>query len=140
MDDMKAKIKELEKKDWPEISAAAWVRTDGRCAYCGADILENVTTYSAGETEHILPKSKYENRHWEILNTTLACKRCNNAKGTWDPNEDDPIVTDENEKITKEQHEALIGRVKNCIKEKIATTNEEFEMAKAIIRPEDKNK
>jgi 5-methylcytosine-specific restriction endonuclease McrA len=131
------KIEKLAELKWPKISAAAWIRTEGKCAYCGADMLANATAYFTGFTEHILPTWKYRNRYADPFNATLACKHCNEAKGKWDPNGEGEqrIVTDAHRAITQTQHDRLIERVKEHIKEYKDASEKNFQTVKGIIRP-----
>ena len=137
MTDDNGKIDELKNLGFSEMAANAWVKANGKCAYCGADLLQNMATYYCGVTEHILPKSKYENRENEILNAALSCIDCNQIKGQWDPNEGGKIV-EGNDPLTQDQREKLIERVKDYIQEEDRKTKHvnDFEKARAIIRVE----
>lgn len=50
----------------------------GICAYCEAEV--SVANYM--EVEHFHPKSQYDTYKLHIKNLHLACKRCNNPKGS----------------------------------------------------------
>lgn len=63
------------------IKDAVVADTDGKCAYCEARML-NV---DYGDIEHIRPKKIYPDLVVAWHNLTLACGRCNGAKGSkWD--------------------------------------------------------
>ncbi len=74
----------------PEIKEALRQETCGKCAYCESKILH----VAFGDVEHIVPKSKKPELTFIWANLTLACDRCNIAKGdregTLNPYEDNP--------------------------------------------------
>ncbi len=61
-------------KDRRRKKEVAYLRTDGKCAYCGgAFSLSRLTI------DHIVPLSK--GGSWRNENITVACDSCNQAKG-----------------------------------------------------------
>lgn len=76
--------------------------TDGKCAYCEAKML----SVSYGDIEHIRPKKIFPHLVVEWKNLTLACSRCNQAKGAkWDP--DLPFVNPYEDAIP--EHLSFLG-------------------------------
>ncbi|UPL14681.1 HNH endonuclease [Microbacterium galbinum] len=64
------------------IKQALASETAGKCAYCEAKML----AVSYGDIEHFRPKRIFPELVVEWANLTLACSRCNQAKGAkWDP-------------------------------------------------------
>lgn len=57
---------------------------DGKCAYCGLQLEDDINYYEATyiHREHIASKSKYPNFMFEELNLVLSCVRCNTKKMT----------------------------------------------------------
>jgi len=50
-------------------------KCNGRCQYCGADLLSTVFAYRCAEVDHLLPQGDpYRD---EISNLVLACRPCN---------------------------------------------------------------
>lgn len=77
----------------PEIRQALLAETSNKCAYCESQI----GIAHPGETEHKVPSSKDEMRHFDWMNLTRACTECNRRKNAFydehdgfvDPYEDD---------------------------------------------------
>jgi len=67
------------------VTANAWVESNGKCVYCGANMIESLLTWLSAEIDHILPKSTYPDLEWEPLNCVLCCRGCNCAKLKFDP-------------------------------------------------------
>lgn len=84
------------------IKQALTSETAGKCAYCEVKML----AASYGDIEHIRPKKIFPELVVEWKNLTLACSRCNQAKGAkWDP--DLPFVNPYEDAI--EEHLAFLG-------------------------------
>lgn len=84
------------------IKQALTSETAGKCAYCEAKML----AASYGDIEHIRPKKIFPELVVEWTNLTLACSRCNQAKGAkWDP--DLPFVNPYEDAI--QEHLSFLG-------------------------------
>jgi CRISPR/Cas system Type II protein with McrA/HNH and RuvC-like nuclease domain len=66
---------------------------DGRCAYCGRDLLTDLDTYMGGAADHIVPK-KWGGPDAQP-NLALSCAAGNNFKGQFNPQEGDSTKTKE---------------------------------------------
>lgn len=69
------------KTQWIKI----WARDNFCCAYCGANLLNDVISMSSAQIDHVLPKSKYKDYKDEDSNMVLACYCCNQIKRAFDP-------------------------------------------------------
>ena len=71
----------IEEKGYshPEVKGSLELETCGKCAYCES----HVTHAYWGDVEHILPKAVgcRPDLQFSYDNLTLACAKCNNAKG-----------------------------------------------------------
>jgi hypothetical protein len=98
-------------------SLAICLRDQGRCVYCGVDLMENrQLAYHFLSYDHLLPKHKYENLRCDINNLVFSCRSCNGTKRTWDPNEDGKIC-DGQAPLSDQQRDQLIHRVQERYKE-----------------------
>ena len=66
-------------------SVEAWVRDAGKCQYCGRYLYDSYAVLGDSDTDHILPRSKYELFKHEARNLVACCIECNKIKGDWDP-------------------------------------------------------
>ncbi|HEX3045275.1 MAG TPA: HNH endonuclease signature motif containing protein [Bacillota bacterium] len=101
-------------------TARAYLRYDGRCAYCGVDLLKDPLSYAAGTIDHLLPRTKYPDYIEHMDNYTLCCTSCNSIKGAMDvllPEEDPKSMLEDDEKkkklIERVQAEIQAQREKN---------------------------
>lgn len=66
-------------------TAVAFIKSKGRCIYCGIDLLSDWHNYQCSQLEHILPKAKYPDLEWNEDNCVLGCTACNMIKHNFDP-------------------------------------------------------
>jgi len=69
------------KYNHPDIKRAVRAETNGKCAYCEAD----VGAVAHGDIEHIYPKSLDDSRTFDWSNLGFACQICNQNKSNKDP-------------------------------------------------------
>jgi uncharacterized protein (TIGR02646 family) len=69
----------INKYSHNEVKEKLIEETNEKCAYCESYI----TDVSFGDIEHIVPKSLYPRLAVSWSNLTLACNKCNNAKGDY---------------------------------------------------------
>jgi len=75
--------------EWFPDSIALCLRHDGKCAYCGLDLLSSqAICYHLWCLDHLLPQATYPKLKDNRENHILACRSCNNIKGAFDPNND----------------------------------------------------
>ena len=74
----------IEKHNFNEGTALAYVESEGRCIYCGTELLENLLSYFSADIDHLLPKSTYPEQKNNIHNWVLSCHTCNLLKGKID--------------------------------------------------------
>jgi CRISPR/Cas system Type II protein with McrA/HNH and RuvC-like nuclease domain len=130
MDD---KIEKLMKAyRYNEGTARAYVESNGRCVYCGVDLLNNLCTYFSADIDHLLPKSKYPEFESWCENWVLSCRACNALKSKMDI---DPLPWSAKEAITIHKAE-LIALIQKIIKGKRINREKELLEIKSIIRGE----
>jgi len=66
-------------------SLQAFVRDAGKCQYCGRNLYDSYAVLGDSDTDHILPRSKYELLKHEARNLVACCIECNKVKADWDP-------------------------------------------------------
>ena len=74
----------IDLKFW-EPHARKLVRRNGRCVYCGADVLHDRLGYATLQWDHLLPKAHYRELKHDPNNIVLACQLCNSLKWDYDP-------------------------------------------------------
>ncbi len=87
-----------------------WLRDEGRCVYCGFDLLQSYEfAYYFYHYDHLLPKEerKYPELIREEWNLVLACRPCNELKHGFDPNRDALPGKNKPTPIYNEQHKVL---------------------------------
>jgi hypothetical protein len=117
--------------DFPEAFLMAWLadRHSDRtvvCAYCDLPLMSTEpTSFRHGTVDHLLPKSRYRQLELDQLNIVPCCYRCNAVKGRWDPNERDPVYSqnDLDDQLTKEQRDKLKARTRDYVHKKLETAH-----------------
>lgn len=113
-----------------EGTARAYVESNGKCVYCGVDLLNNLSTYFSADIDHLLPKSRYpEFKSWGE-NWVLSCRACNAMKSKMDI---DPLPWPAKEAITIHKAD-LIVLIQKRIEEKRIIREKELLEIKSIIR------
>jgi len=103
--------------------AKRWVRDEGKCVYCGLDLLQSYGfAYYFYDYDHLLPKEegKYPELMREEWNLVLTCSVCNKLKHSFDPNRDAipgkekpaPIYTPEHKVLSDAERTELISRAR----------------------------
>lgn len=131
MDDQeKVKVLQREFGWWYPIAVAA-VKANGKCEYCGEDLLDSRAGYSSMETDHLLPRTKYSEYAENEMNWGLACRSCNSMKRDYDPLEGEVLAA---EQMLREQRLELIYRVKKYLHDRVSAREKEWYRVKHIIR------
>jgi 5-methylcytosine-specific restriction endonuclease McrA len=87
----------------PNVWHAVFMRDNGYCRYCGADLLISRATYGGAQVDHV--QAVANNGGDELENLRLACSTCNCSLSRY------------NHLTTFEERKALMDR-KNVIHEK----------------------
>jgi HNH endonuclease len=96
---------------WNFNALQAFIRDGGRCAYCGKPLLETYGVSKTATADHLLPRSTYPERGWNVDNLVAACGECNRIKHHYDASEGKgkDLV------ITEEVRLSLVGKAKEEI-------------------------
>jgi hypothetical protein len=70
-----------KKHRWTKEKIVSYLRADGRCEYCGADVLSSCEAFWGSDWEHIVPRKKDGGEEFDWENIAVACRRCNTLKG-----------------------------------------------------------
>jgi len=83
----------MPKSEWPDWQV--YLRDRCRCVYCGFDGKHNLSAFCHLEIDHLIPDktAPYYNNH---ENKVVACRSCNDLKGTYNPQEGGNKSSDEN--------------------------------------------
>lgn len=130
-DNEKLKVKLLvEECGFAELTAQVYVAYNGKCVYCGEDLVKSSLGYSSGTIDHLLPKSKHPNHEWNENNLVLSCGLCNSLKSGVDilQQGEDPTDMLENSKLE------MIRRAKKVISDKIGVRHQNWWKARQILR------
>ena len=107
---------------WPQMVEIAW-RARFKCEYCFADLLGSVDDYHYNwEREHIIPTDAGGPDEFE--NWALACRRCNQFKGKWDP----ATVTG-----SDASREELVAAARRYVQSIRATREQELAEVRALV-------
>lgn len=63
-----------------ETTAQAYDDFDGRCGYCGQDLVEDRFHYASGTIDHLIPQADFPEGKWFQPNLILSCSICNSLK------------------------------------------------------------
>ena len=116
--------------------ACAFVKWDGRCAYCGEDLLASRSGYSGACIDHLVPSSLMQQSNcpdWadKPENIVLCCSSCNSMKHTMDVLEG----RDAREiLLDPERRESLIEDVRRRLRGKIKARESEWHKVSCIVR------
>ena|GEM_PF-4665730 len=69
------------KGPWTKEKIITYLRANGRCEYCGADVLSSCEAFWGSDWDHILPKHHGGEKDDFDANIAVACRRCNTLKG-----------------------------------------------------------
>ncbi|HEX9060678.1 MAG TPA: HNH endonuclease signature motif containing protein [Clostridia bacterium] len=113
-----------------EGTARAYLESNGKCVYCGVDLLKDISTFYSADIDHLLPKSKYPELESNIDNWVLSCRACNSIKGkmniadlSWTP-----------EKAVKEHKKELIKIISDHLAEKKINKETELKIIREIVQ------
>jgi CRISPR/Cas system Type II protein with McrA/HNH and RuvC-like nuclease domain len=141
-------LKELEKiandvcgqlralgREWYRDSVLVCIRHNGRCEYCGFDLLSNQgICYHFWCIDHLLPQSRYQELTDHPENKVLACTACNSVKSDYDPNAAVPIYS-RNGELTPDQRERFLECAKQYVETRNAQLEANFAKETALLRP-----
>src|SRR6185437_4963984 len=95
-------------REWYRDSVLVCIRHNGRCEYCGFDLLSRQgICYHFWCIDHLLPQSKYPELADHPENKVLSCKACNSVKSDHDPNAFIPIYSGNGE-MRSDQRERFL--------------------------------
>ena len=130
MTDQEARIQELtDLFEGRRGTARAYIDFEGRCAFCGRDLIGTPDAYSIGTIDHLLPKSRYPQLCDDEDNKALSCLICNGLKGGSDVlhRDEDPID------MVRNRRDELIKRSTAAIKQRSKKSLEDWKKVKAIV-------
>lgn len=114
-----------------------WLRDEGRCAYCGRNMLqERDIAYFFYHYDHVLPKKRHPTLQDAIWNKVLACHACNVWKQDFDPSSGGTPGTKKylgNIPATEEYRDQLIERAKGYIQEQKGPAEASFAGEREVI-------
>ncbi len=124
-----AKVQKLMLKyGWYEGIAHALVDADGKCVYCGENLLVTRLGYSSIVMDHLLPTAIYPAFEKNIENHVLSCASCN-----WMKSKYDPLFNGESDEDMLQKRDILIERCRNHLKPKIDARYNEWKSIKNLI-------
>lgn len=98
---------------WSADMIEMYLRCEGKCVYCGRDMLKNyiIMEFDA-QPDHLLPKSKYGELKDAPSNRVLSCSACNKLKLCRNPNEyGEPLYEkDSGKALSPEDQQKLVMR------------------------------
>lgn len=121
----------IEEFDFHPLTAKIYVEYNGKCAYCGLDLLETTVKYHSGVIDRILPKTNYPELEWNENNLALSCFSCSELKGNYDVLESTKNNTVE---ILHEYKAILIDKIKKELSNRMQTIEYERIRVKRILR------
>ncbi len=128
----------------PAPHASLWIRDEGKCVYCGFDLLQSYDlAYYFYHYDHLLPKEerKYPELVGEEWNLVLACRACNELKHSFDPNRDavpgkskpTPIYTPDHKVLSEAGRTEWISRAKEYVEKQRELKLKRFEKDKELL-------
>ncbi len=121
----------IEEFNFHPLTAKIYVEFNGRCAYCGLDLLETTVKYHSGVIDRVLPKASYPELEWDENNLALSCFSCSELKGEYNVLESTKKNTLE---ILQEYKGILIDKIKRELSQRMQTIENERIRVKQIIR------
>jgi hypothetical protein len=115
---------------------AAWLRYQGLCVYCEADLFSSSETlFGTACTDHLLPKARYKELAESHLNAIPCCHRCNWLKGHWDPNtQGEALYVQGTGMLTEENHDELLRRARVHVRNRLMEKEKVFGLIEAAWR------
>ncbi len=112
------------------VRAHAYVTYDGKCAFCGCDLIDTPEHYALGTIDHLLPKGEYPELADLEVNHVLSCFTCNQLKDGYHGLQkgEDP------EKTLHEGREELLRRARAHLDQKRPRWETEWSTARRILR------
>ena len=122
-------------RPWGRDSVALCLWHNGKCEYCGFDLLSSQgICYYFWCKNHLLPHVKYPELTKCIENKVLACTACTSVKGEYDPDTQKSIYTG-NGRLTMEQRELLLKAAKEYVQQERARLEESFRQEIEVLKP-----
>jgi 5-methylcytosine-specific restriction endonuclease McrA len=116
-------------------TAREYIRSGGKCTYCGVDIFADWHQYATATIDHLLPKSAFPELAMAQDNLVLSCVACNHTKRAFNPLPKDETISDVHQYLASNR-ETLIARTKEYINSKVKATDEQrLRIAKLIYEP-----
>lgn len=66
-------------------TAQAYIDFNGKCGYCGQDLIEDRMSYACGTIDHLIPRKVFPDGEWRQENLILSCPLCNSLKRDYNP-------------------------------------------------------
>lgn len=112
------------------VRAHAYVTYDGKCAFCGCDLIDTPEHFALGTIDHLLPKSEYPELADLEINHVLSCFTCNQLKDGFHGlrKDEDP------EKALHEGREELLERSRAHLAKVRPKWETEWNTARQILR------
>lgn len=121
----------IEEFNFHPLTAKIYVEYNGKCAYCGLDLLETTVKYHSGVIDRVLPKTIYPQLEWDENNLALSCFTCSDLKGDYDVLES---TQDNTMGILQEYKGILIDQIKRELSKRMQTVENERIRVRRIIR------
>lgn len=125
----------IEEFNFHPLTAKIYVVYNGKCVFCGMDLLATSVEYYSGVIDRLLPKDKYPELEWEENNLVLSCFSCSNIKGEYDVLN---AVGQNLPEMLQNYKDMLINKIMNELSNRIQTIEYERIRVKHIIRGCDK--
>lgn len=115
-------------------TAREYIRSGGKCTYCGVDIFADWHQYALAAIDHLLPQSPFPELAMEQDNLVLSCAACNHTKRAFNPLPKDETISDMRQYLASNR-ETLIARTKEYITNKVKVMDEQrLRIAKLICQ------
>ena len=122
-------VKVFGKKNLPTVKA--WIEFDGRCAYCGQDLVEERLHYACGEVDHLIPENILSDNGEALqANLVLACRLCNSLKHYENPCQKGEDCLE----MLKNNRNELLQRTREIIAKKAVQPHADWWKVRMILR------